>query len=150
MSDDAVPYLRELDDEECIALLRSHNLGRIAFCRLNLPVVLPINFRLVELTNHRWIVIRTRPGNIIDRTPMPVAFEIDGADPHRRVGWSVLVRGHLAPLDPDIAIELGQSMDPDPWIAIDRDRWLVIDIALVTGRELCEPALEWALPSGYR
>ena len=42
------------------------------------------------------IAIRTRAGNVIDHTGELVGFEIDGVDPARDGGWSVLVRGRLS------------------------------------------------------
>ena len=77
-------WLEVLSDEECVALLRTNSVGRIAFEVDGIPAVLPINYRLVEALPKFWIALRTRPGNIIDRPQTLVAFEIDLIDPVHR------------------------------------------------------------------
>lgn len=143
------PELVELSRDECLALLSIHRVGRVALCEPDYPVVLPVNYRLVTLGTAVWLVLRTSPGSPIDHVGSPVALQIDGIDPHRRVGWSVLVRGHLELLAPDVVIELGSTIDPQPWIPHDRERWLVIRPELITGRELHEAEWEWAFAVGY-
>src|SRR5437016_3606379 len=86
-------WLEELSRDDCLALLRSSRVGRIALVVDEFPVVLPVNYRLVETSGRTWIALRTRPGNIIERAPVHAAFEIDGIDPAHQQGWSVLVRG---------------------------------------------------------
>jgi hypothetical protein len=74
---------------------------------------------------------------------MNVAFEIDGIDPVRHEGWSVLVRGMLHHVDPDAA-EFRDRFDPEPWVAAERDSWLAIDPFAITGRRLRAAEQEWA------
>ena len=97
----------------------------------------------IETTGLTWVVLRTRSGNVLDRAPVPAAFEIDGIDPVRRRGWSVLVRGTLQHADPDAA-DLRQRFDPEPWIDSERDSWLAIEPFSITGRQLHEAETEWA------
>ena len=98
-------WLEELPLDECLAQLRQWSVGRIAVVVNEFPVILPINYRLVEADGIAWIAVRTRPGNVIDRAPMHAAFEIDGLDSYHQGGWSVLVRGTLHRVDPDVPIE---------------------------------------------
>lgn len=76
---------------ECVRLLRSHDLGRIAVVdRESRPVIFPINYFFDEGV----VVFRTAPGTKLDVAPgTHVCFEIDGWDAVTGVGWSVLVRG---------------------------------------------------------
>ena len=74
------------------------------------PIVLPVNYRLVESLGPTWLTIRTRPGNVIDRGGLTVALEIDDIDPASHEGWSVLVRGTLSHVDPDAADFRGASI----------------------------------------
>lgn len=142
----------DLTYDECLAMLRSESVGRIAVFDDPYPVLFPINYRLVDHSfdggtpGHVWIAIRTRPGNTIDRAPMYVSFEIDGIDHGRAIGWSVLVTGTLHAIDPEAA-EFAGRFDPNPWLDIDRDRWLVIHPARVTGRRLPDAPVEWAFPA---
>jgi hypothetical protein len=80
---------------------------------------------------------------------MPVGFEIDGIDITDQQGWSVLVRGTLHHVRPDLA-GFAERFDPEPWIDADRDAWLIIEPFSITGRRLRSPQPEWAFHlAGY-
>jgi nitroimidazol reductase NimA-like FMN-containing flavoprotein (pyridoxamine 5'-phosphate oxidase superfamily) len=139
--------LEHLPLEACLQLLRSQSVGRLAIVVDGFPIILPLNYRLVE-TGVTWLAIRTRPGNVIDTAPMQVAFEIDGIDPIHRQGWSVLVRGTLQHVD--ATADFRERFDPTPWLADERDAWLVIEPFAITGRRLHASEQEWAfLVSAY-
>jgi len=135
--------LERLSHEESVELLRDGVVGRIAFVVGDFPVIVPVNYRLMETCGRAWIALRTRPGNIIERAPVNVAFEIDGIEPARRQGWSVLARGTLHGVDPDAA-DFRARFDPEPWIEAERDSWLIIDPFALTGRRLHAARPEWA------
>ena len=135
--------LAELPLAECLRLLDSQPVGRIAVVVDEFPVVLPVNYRMIETSGRTWLAVRTRPGNVLDRARMPVAFEIDGIDLRHQQGWSVLVRGVIQHVDPE-ATEFADRFDPAPWIETDRDAWLVIEPLAITGRRLRPPEFEWA------
>jgi nitroimidazol reductase NimA-like FMN-containing flavoprotein (pyridoxamine 5'-phosphate oxidase superfamily) len=139
----AEAWLDELSTEECLALLRTGSVGRIAYVSEHWPVIFPVNYRLVQASQRTWIALRTRPGNVIDRAPFNVAFQIDGIDPAHQQGWSVLVRGTLHHVDPDAA-DFRERFDPEPWILAERDAWLIIEPFMITGRRLHAPEPEWA------
>ncbi len=142
-------FLEMLGIDECRALLRAHTVGRIAVVVNENPIVLPVNYRMVETDGITWIAIRTRPGNVLDRSGSTVAFELDGIDLVHREGWSVLVRGTLHAVDPDAA-DFQARFGPDPWFATDRDRWLVIQPFDISGRRLRTEDEEWAFqPRSY-
>lgn len=146
-----------LDDislEECLSLLRRGEVGRIAVVVDEFPVVLPVNYRVVETAGREtsprtWLALRTRPGNVIDRAPMNVAFEIDAMDARTHQGWSVLVRGTLHHVDTDAA-DFRERFDPEPWLTNEREAWLVIEPFAISGRRLRAKEPEWAFhPSAY-
>jgi nitroimidazol reductase NimA-like FMN-containing flavoprotein (pyridoxamine 5'-phosphate oxidase superfamily) len=134
--------LEELPLEACLALLRTQRVGRIAVNDNDFPVVVPINFKLVETSGPCWVAVRTRRGNVIDHAPMPVAFEIDGFDTTAQEGWSVLVRGTLHHVRPDTG-NFAERFDPQPWMDTDRDAWLIIEPFSITGRRLCAARGHW-------
>jgi nitroimidazol reductase NimA-like FMN-containing flavoprotein (pyridoxamine 5'-phosphate oxidase superfamily) len=136
-------WLEELPLDECLAQLRQWSVGRIAVVVNEFPVILPINYRLVEADGIAWIAVRTRPGNVIDRAPMHAAFEIDSLDSYHQGGWSVLVRGTLHRVDPDAA-DFRARFDPHPWLREERDAWLVIQPFAITGRRLHPATPDWA------
>lgn len=141
--------LDELSLEDCLSLLRASHIGRIAFVSDASPVIFPVNYRLVETTGRTWLALRTRPGNVIDRAPLKVAFQLDGVDEYRKEGWSVLVRGTLHHVDPESA-DFRERFDPEPWILTERDAWLIVDPFSITGRRLHAADPEWAFhPAGY-
>jgi nitroimidazol reductase NimA-like FMN-containing flavoprotein (pyridoxamine 5'-phosphate oxidase superfamily) len=145
----AQAWLDEVSLEECLELLRVGSLGRIAFVSDDWPVVFPVNYRLVEASERTWIALRTRPGNVIDRAPVNVAFQVDGLGPMYQEGWSVLIRGTLHRVDPDAAA-FRERFDPQPWILEERDAWLVVEPFAITGRRLHAPEPEWAFhPEAY-
>src|SRR6266513_3895225 len=82
--------LEVLETSECVRLLESHRVGRIAFAHEDWPLILPVNYVYEEPS----VVIRTGPGAKLEDAPMrAVAFEIDDFDPEGTWGWSVVVQG---------------------------------------------------------
>ena len=136
--------LEALTSDECLQLLRAGSVGRIAVVPDidEAPIVVPVNYRLVEPGGIRWIALRTRPGNVIERAAKRAAFEIDGIDHVREVGWSVLVRGVLHRIDPDAA-DFRHRFDPEPWVLTERDRWLAIEPFAISGRRVQRAEPEW-------
>jgi nitroimidazol reductase NimA-like FMN-containing flavoprotein (pyridoxamine 5'-phosphate oxidase superfamily) len=135
-------WLEDLPLDECLRLLRFSVVGRIAVVIDEFPVVLPVNYQLVETAGRTWIALRTRQGNVIDRASVHAAFEIDGVDPVTRQGWSVLARGTLHHVDPDAA-GFRDRFDPEPWLPVGRDAWMVIEPFTITGRRLHPAEVEW-------
>jgi uncharacterized protein len=91
MPDSRPDQMEILSDAECVNLLRSHDLGRIAVVDREVqPLIFPINYFFDEGV----VVFRTAPGTKLDLAPgARVGFEIDSWDPDQGVGWSVLVKG---------------------------------------------------------
>lgn len=138
---ESTPWVEELAYDDCVMLLRTNGFGRVALMVDEYPLILPVNYRLVETARGVWIALRTRAGGPIDRASWPVAFEIDGADPFSKQGWSVVVRGTLHDVDRDTA-DFEERFDPQPWLS-DRDAWLIIDPFTITGRRLHAAEIEW-------
>jgi hypothetical protein len=130
--------------EDCVARLEEHRIGRVALLVDEYPLIVPVNYRLVTLPGPRyWVAIRTRPGGIVDRAAISVAFEIDDINAEHREGWSVVVRGTLHHIDPDVA-DFGQRFDPDSWVP-NRNTWMVIEAFQITGRALHRPDRDWEI-----
>jgi nitroimidazol reductase NimA-like FMN-containing flavoprotein (pyridoxamine 5'-phosphate oxidase superfamily) len=138
--------LDELSFDECLSKLRSHRIGRVAVVVDGFPVVVPVNYRLVEASGRTWIAFRVREGGVIEQGSMSVAFQLDGADPIRREGWSVLVTGTLHRVDPEAA-DFRERFDPDPWIEPEPDAWLVVDPISITGRRVRSAPRARAFPA---
>ena len=80
-----------LDRAECLRLVSTATLGRIAISAAAMPLILPVNFRLVG----DRICLRTTPGTKLDAATSHavVAFEVDDIDRFSHEGWSVVVVG---------------------------------------------------------
>lgn len=140
--DDA--WLEKLTLGECRRLLSEHDVGRLASLVDDWPMVVPVNYRVIEMEGLIWIALRTRPGNIIERAELRVAFEIDRIDPSTHQGWSVVARGTLHHVD-STAAGFADRFDPEPWLLADRDAWLVVQPFLITGRRLHAQGRVWVL-----
>ncbi len=136
-------WLEQLSYGACLQRLREHTVGRIAVVIHYAPIVLPVNYRLVETVGPAVVAVRTRPDNVIDSGGPEAAFEIDEIDPVHQQGWSVLVRGTLHRVDPD-APDFPDTFDSHPWLVADRDAWLIMQPSAITGRQLHPAAGEWA------
>lgn len=91
MSDPQPGQLEILADVDCVNLLRSHELGRLAVVDTDKrPIIFPINY----FFDQGVIVFRTDKGSKLDLAlGAYVCFEIDGYDYEEALGWSVLVKG---------------------------------------------------------
>ncbi len=134
--------LEELSSAECLHLLGRRGVGRVAVVVDDYPVVVPVNYRVIENDHGVAVIVRAQPGSAIDRA-LKVGFEVDGIDASHRTGWSVLVRGLLGHIDEaDVAL-IGEEIDPEPWVAA-RTSWLVVRPTAITGRRLRATEVEWA------
>ncbi|WP_329347836.1 pyridoxamine 5'-phosphate oxidase family protein [Streptomyces sp. NBC_01261] len=128
------PEFTELGAGECRSLLGTHGVGRIAVSTDSGPVVVPVNYSVVDDA----IVFRTASG----ATPSlavgrRVAFEVDRIDDAFSRGWSVLVRGHgRAVADSGEARRLADGAHSRPWAGGERELWVRIDMQAVTGRRI--------------
>ncbi|MET9903626.1 pyridoxamine 5'-phosphate oxidase family protein [Streptomyces sp. NPDC006446] len=126
---------RELDRQECLALLVTVPVGRIVYTRRALPAVLPVNFRL---DRDGAVVVRTSASSELASAidGAVVAFEADEVDEVAHSGWSVVAMG-LATLVTD-AVEHARLLRTGPrsWAPAPQEVFVRIAQELVTGREL--------------
>jgi nitroimidazol reductase NimA-like FMN-containing flavoprotein (pyridoxamine 5'-phosphate oxidase superfamily) len=142
--------LSELSPDECRTMLGLAAVGRVGFVIDGAPIILPVNFRVLSDEAGLWILLRTRVGNVIDRAPRQVAFEIDGINHEDQTGWSVLVQGQLHHLDHNEVEVMERRFDPNPWVHDDRSSWLAIKPTVISGRKLHHPEAEWPFSdAGY-
>jgi nitroimidazol reductase NimA-like FMN-containing flavoprotein (pyridoxamine 5'-phosphate oxidase superfamily) len=123
--------LEVLDRDECLALLAGSHVGRVGVAIGALPTVLPISYRLIG----DRVLFRTGVGSKLDAATAGavIAFEVDEVDPVGHEGWSVVVTGIAAVVEPD------PSLPPTAiphWPAGEASRVLALPTDLVTGRRL--------------
>lgn len=128
------PRFTELTQTECRALLSTHGVGRLAAPTPSGPVVVPVNYSVIDGA----IVLRTATGTTPSQAiGRQVAFEVDRIDEALSEGWSVLVRGHArAVTDPAEVGRLAERAYSAPWAGGRRDQWVSIDPTGITGRRI--------------
>ena len=123
-------HVHTIGRAECLSLLKSQKVGRIAFTDDSGPDALPVNFSL----DGEDILIATTGYSSIARaaTGARVAFEVDELDDYTESGWSVVVRGRAHRESPfDTAAEM-----PYPWAEGNRSYVIRITPDVITGRRL--------------
>lgn len=132
--------LEVLSRDECLALLGTASVGRIAYARPDEPpIVVPVNYAL----DGEVIVFRSDPGAKVTALREELAsFQVDWFDPLHRTGWSVLIQG--------FAYETSAAkVSLDPWDGGPKEHWLRVYPGVITGRRLTL-ALAELDPRGYR
>lgn len=126
--------LEVLTPDECLHLLRTHSLGRVGVRIADTPLVLPVNYALLD----DEVVFRSDPGTKLSAAVlgMLVAFEIDDADPATRSGWSVIVIGHAEEVRDRDTLARVAALDLDPWAPEGRDFVIRVRTRSVSGRRL--------------
>ncbi len=127
--------LEVLPLNQCLSLLRSRPLGRLAYESAGTPVVVPVN----HLVDGSTIVLRTLAGGKLDMglAGRPVAFQLDDHDPSRGTGWSVLVQGRAEVVeDEELLARYGDELDS--WVIDEGDEvaWLRVVPDEISGRRL--------------
>jgi nitroimidazol reductase NimA-like FMN-containing flavoprotein (pyridoxamine 5'-phosphate oxidase superfamily) len=128
--------LKRLTRQDCLALLASKSIGRVACCTPAGPVILPVNYAIHQGT----ALIRTSSsGTLAERLrDSAAALEVDDLDETTRSGWSVLLRGHASFVEyQDLP---RRSVDrPQPWARGARMLHIRIVPTEISGRRL-EPS----------
>jgi uncharacterized protein len=133
---DDITVLAELEAEECLRLLATQAIGRVAFIIDGEPAVLPVNFTLVEGV----VVFRTAAGSAFDVLvrEAEVAFEVDQADPAYHSGWSVVGRGTAEGLEDVMPADVLEELPLRPWGLAVAPGWIGVRLREVTGRRLVQ------------
>jgi nitroimidazol reductase NimA-like FMN-containing flavoprotein (pyridoxamine 5'-phosphate oxidase superfamily) len=126
-------HVEVLSEQQCLDLLASRDLGRIAFSIGDQPEIFPVNYA----TDRAIVVFRTAAGTKLEHALVSrVAFEVDSWDPDTRLGWSVVLKG--------IAQEITTGIDPfsaklrtrrvSPKAPGERERWMAVYPSEISGR----------------
>ena len=123
----------DLTEDECLDLLQSHDLARIAFLFKGRIEIFPINYCL----DGAIIVFRTGLGTKLAAVgTTTVAVEIDGWDPETGIGWSVIAKGRTEEIttNPGRVAEHLRWMPVHPAAPGDRHHWVGIKLTAISGR----------------
>lgn len=122
----------ELDTDECWALLRDDEVGRLAVAIANRPDIFPVNY----VVDHATVVFRTAEGTKLAAAVLgvAVAFEVDGYDAGSGDAWSVVVKGHADEIEQMYDLFAAHDLPLFPWNASPKHRFVRILPEQVTGR----------------
>jgi uncharacterized protein len=122
-----------LSADQCLDLLASRDLGRIALVIGDQPEIFPVNYSI----DRSIVVFRVAPGTKPSMTPNKrIAFEVDELDARAGIAWSVMVKG--------LVLDVTTSKDPftaflrtagvRPAAPGDRPLWMAIYPSEISGR----------------
>jgi nitroimidazol reductase NimA-like FMN-containing flavoprotein (pyridoxamine 5'-phosphate oxidase superfamily) len=128
----------ELARSECLRLLAATGFGRIVISvpDWDHPVIRPVNYVFDEVSHS--VLIRSAPGSKLHavlRSPRAV-FEIDGAHPDGRIGWSVIVSGVAEEITNKAELRRVQELDLEPLAPGYQGHWIRIRTNTVSGRRI--------------
>lgn len=132
----SAPTLEELPRDECLQLVASLSIGRIAVARHDQPpLVVPVNYVL----DGDVIVFRSDRGTkLFALREQPISFQVDFVDPFHRTGWSVLVTGVAYEATP---LEV-EHLTVEPWAGGKKQHWVRVQPGVVTGRRIRLPEIQ--------
>ena len=135
--EDPAAQLSELPESECIRLLTTVSVGRIALTQRALPVVLPVNFAL----DGHAVVVRTGPGSLLARPQdgSVVAFEADQLDADACSGWTVMVVGTLDWVSGASSVLRAEQLRIRSWVGSGHGHFARIAPGLISGLRLGNP-----------
>ena len=119
-----------LSAEECLDLLHSQTVGRLAVSIHDRPDIFPIN----HVVHRGGIVFRTAEGTKLAAAVLGrgVAFEVDGQD--RGSAWSVIVKGHATEIERMDELLDARELPLFPWHAAPKQRYVRIEPVEISGR----------------
>ena len=125
----------ELTRSECLELLRSKEVGRLAVVVGGRPLIFPVNY----VMDGDVVVFRNDPGTKLTNATLDmVAFQIDGLDRDRHEGWTVMVQGIALDITDglDEASERQKQLDVRPWAPGAKAHWVRLVPHEISGRRL--------------
>lgn len=131
----ASAHLTKLTPGECRMLIAPGGIGRISFCTVSGPVVLPVNFTVVGGS----IVVRTGAGSMIEaHGDDRAAFEVDHIDEVLCQGWSVLLLGqaHRVLQPGELRHVREAAASAGPWPDGERDVYVRLVPDQISGRRM--------------
>lgn len=134
------PILEELTEAESLGLIEQAEIGRIGFSGRYGPIVLPVNYKVVDGS----VVFRVAVGSSIGedlRTGIAdaeykVAFEIDEIDAATRTGWSVMIQGAAHHVDDEQERQAVLEAGIEPWPGGQREQFVQIRPTVISGRRI--------------
>ena len=123
-----------LDHVSCMRLLGASSVGRVGFSAGALPMVVPVNYVLLEGS-----IVFPSEGGVKSRAAQQGAVacsEADGFDGFSEGGWSVLAIGRLSEIRDPGTLERVGRFPLTTWSPEGADHFIELAIELLSGRRV--------------
>ncbi len=127
--------LAVLSFDECLELMASSGVGRVAFLADGEIEVLPVNYTVEGAR----VAFRTANGSKLEAAveQAVVAFEVDAYDDSERTGWSVVIKGRADVVTDEALIARLERSGLTPYATqVPKPEWVVIHPTAITGRRV--------------
>jgi nitroimidazol reductase NimA-like FMN-containing flavoprotein (pyridoxamine 5'-phosphate oxidase superfamily) len=126
--------LEVLTEEQCRKLLAGALVGRVGVTIHGLPVILPVNYAVVDGD----VVFRTSDGTKLQAATehAVIAFQVDTHDADTHSGWSVLAIGRSSIVIDEREQAALDQLEITPWAGGERNRYVRLRPELISGRRL--------------
>jgi uncharacterized protein len=126
--------LEVLNRDECLRLLASQFVGRVAVVVDVSPLIFPVNYAL----DGDSIVFRSDDGSKVSgaSSGFRMSFEIDGIDEVLHTGWSVIVNGVGREVVDGTERARLRNLALEPWASGPKEHWIRIRPETITGRRV--------------
>lgn len=129
----ATRRIEALGVDQCLELLHTQSLGRLAYVVDGRPRILPLNYGVHQGS----VLFRIGYGEVLDAIHQrAVAFEVDDTHPDARTGWSVVVHGIAEEIWRTDDLEAARELNLQPWAPGARDHYVRILSSAITGRRV--------------
>jgi nitroimidazol reductase NimA-like FMN-containing flavoprotein (pyridoxamine 5'-phosphate oxidase superfamily) len=126
-------HSEEITVDECLQLLKTKSLGRLAYVVSGKPRLRPLNYGVHQGS----VVFRIGYGELLDEVHQrQVVFEVDHGEREARAGWSVIVHGIAEEIWRFDDLSLAREMGLQPWAPGNRDHYVRIVPTAITGRRV--------------
>lgn len=133
MTTAASKHIDALTVKDCLDLLETQDLGRLAYVVDGKPRILPLNYAMHQGS----IVFRTGYGEVLDTIHLQeVEFEVDHGASETETGWSVIVHGVAEEIWRPEELEIARDLALRPWAPGNRDHYVRILSTAITGRRI--------------
>jgi nitroimidazol reductase NimA-like FMN-containing flavoprotein (pyridoxamine 5'-phosphate oxidase superfamily) len=138
-SDDrAERHFEAIGRDQCLDLVESNHLGRVAWQAADLLQILPVTYAMHQGS----VYFRTTPDGILSELAQPtrVALEVDELDQQTRSGWSIVLHGRTSAVsEPDALAHLWAADSLVPWAGGNRTLFICIRPDRISGRVVRRP-----------
>jgi transcriptional regulator with XRE-family HTH domain len=126
--------LEQLTSGECRNLIAPGGIGRFLFMADRGPVAVPVNYAM----HGADVVFRTDDTTAAagGAGQEKVSFDVDHFDEALSEGWSVLVSGAATILTRPEDLRAAESLQIEPWAGGDRNTYIRLTAAEITGRRI--------------